>query len=127
MMYRKAFDRVQMLGFYVFQFVPILLLETLVLWRLKWGRFSLSLLDSLMMNFASFTGLLLGLGPFISGSGIWGLTLFGTYSFMVEGAILMLLERHQPRQVWIAAFCANLASCLMLLIETLLKLPAKPN
>ena len=114
-----------MLGFYIYQFIPIMLLEAFVLWRLKWGSLRLACLDSLLVNFASFTGLLLGLGPYITGSGIWGLTLFGTYSIMVEGAFLMLLERHSPKKVWIAVIVANLASCIMLGIETLFTVPTK--
>jgi hypothetical protein len=114
-----------MLGFYIYQFVPIMLLEAVVLWRLKWGGFKISLIDSLMINFASFIGLLLGLGPYITGSGIWGLTLFGTYSIMVEGSFLMLLERHPPKQVWLAVLIANLSSCIMLGIETLFTVPTK--
>jgi hypothetical protein len=116
-----------MLGFYIYQFVPIMLVEALVLWRLKWGGVRRSLLDSLMMNFASFIGLLLGLGPYIAGSGIWGLTLFGTYSIMVEGAVLMLLERHQVKQVWLTVLIANLVSCTMLELEEFLNLPGKPG
>lgn len=114
-----------MLGFYIYQFVPIMLLEAFVLWRLSWGSFRLAFVDSLLVNFASFTGLLLGLGPYITGSGIWGLTLFGTYSIMVEGAFLMLLERHSPKKVWLAIVAANLASCIMLGIETLFTVPTK--
>jgi hypothetical protein len=102
-----------------------MLLEAFVLWRLNWGSFRLAFVDSLLVNFASFTGLLLGLGPYITGSGIWGLTLFGTYSIMVEGAFLMLLERHSPKKVWLAIVAANLASCIMLGIETLFTVPTK--
>ena len=114
-----------MLGFYIFQFVPIMLLEAVVIWRVTSSRIGLAFVDSLLVNFASFTGLLLGLGPYITGSGIWGLTLFGTYSIMVEGAFLMLLERHSPKKIWIAVIAANLASCIMLGIETLFTVPTK--
>ena len=114
-----------MLGFYIYQFVPIMLLEAVVIWRLNSCRPVWAFVDSLLINFASFTGLLLGLGPYITGSGIWGLTLFGTYSIMVEGAFLMLLERHSPKKVWIAVIVANLASCIMLGIETLFTVPTK--
>ncbi len=114
-----------MLGFYIYQFVPIMLLEAVVIWRFKWGSLRWAVVDSLLINFASFLGLLLGLGPYITGSGIWGLTLFGTYSIMVEGAFLMMLERHLPKKVWIAVIAANLASCIMLGIETLFTVPTK--
>ena len=107
--------------FYIYQFVPILLVEAVVLWRLQWGSLKISLFDALMVNFASFIGLLLGLGPYITSSGPWGLTLFGTFSIMVEGAVLMLMERHSAKKVWLCAVAANFFSCAMLATETLYK------
>jgi hypothetical protein len=108
-----------MLSFYIFQFVPIVLVEAIVLWRMKWGALPLCIYDSLLMNFASFLGLVLGLGPYITGSMPWGLTLFGTYSVMVEGTVLMLLERREPRVVWAAVLIANLLGCTLFAIEAL--------
>jgi len=108
-----------MLGFYVMQFVPIVLLEAFILWRLNWGKIWLCALDSLMMNFASFMGLLLGLGPYITSSGVWGLSLFSFYCVMVEGTVLTLLERHSARKAWLTALTANGCSLIMLAIETL--------
>ena len=107
------------MGFYVCQFLPILLVESVVLWRLKWGGYKRSFFDALMMNFASFMGLLLGLGPYIQTTGIWGETLFCTYSTIVEGFVLMALERHPARKVWTCAFAANALSSVMLGVETL--------
>jgi hypothetical protein len=109
------------LSFYIFQFMPIVLVEAIVLWRMKWGPLPLCLFHSLLMNFASFLGLVLGLGPYITGSMPWGLTLFGTYSVMVEGTVLMLLERKEPRVVWAAVLIANLLGCTLFAIETLLR------
>jgi hypothetical protein len=108
-----------MLSFYIYQFVPIVLVEAFVLWRMKWAGLPLCIYDSLLMNFASFLGLVLGLGPYITGSMPWGLTLFGTYSVMVEGTVLMLLERREPRVVWAAVLIANLLGCTLFAIETL--------
>jgi len=108
-----------MLSFYIFQFVPIVLVEAIVLWRMKWAGLPLCIYDSLLMNFASFLGLVLGLGPYITGSMPWGLTLFGTYSVMVEGTVLMLLERREPRVVWAVVLIANLLGCTLFAIETL--------
>jgi hypothetical protein len=108
-----------MLGFYIFQFVPIVIVEGIVLWRMKWASLPRSLFVSLMMNFASFLGLVLGLGPYITGSMPWGLTLFGTYSFMVEGTVLMLLESKDPKLVWACALTANLLGCVLLAVEAL--------
>lgn len=103
-----------MLDFYIFQFIPLMLVEGFILWRMKWGNLPRSMFDSLLMNFASFLGLILGLGPYIAGEGPWGLTLFGTYSIMVEGTVLMLLERHPPKLVWSAVLIANLLGCVVL-------------
>ncbi|MBS2007226.1 MAG: hypothetical protein JST01_09310 [Cyanobacteria bacterium SZAS TMP-1] len=108
-----------MLSFYIYQFVPIVLVEAIVLWRMKWAALPICIYDSLLMNFASFLGLVLGLGPYITGSMPWGLTLFGTYSVMVEGTVLMLLERREPRLVWAAVLIANLLGCTLFAIETL--------
>jgi hypothetical protein len=105
--------------FYIYQFLPIVLIEFVVLWKMKWGSFGVTLLDTLIVNFASFVGLLLGLGPYITTSGILGLTLFGTYSVIVEGAVLMLLERHGAKKVWICTLTANFFSCAMLGCESL--------
>lgn len=94
-----------------------MLIESVVLWRMKWGNYRTSLFDALIVNFASFIGLLLGLGPYITSSGPWGLTLYGTYSTMVEGAVLMLLEKHSPKKVWLCVLTANIFSCGMLACE----------
>ncbi len=107
------------MDFYIYQFVPIAIVEAVVFWRMKWGGLGISLFDALIVNFASFIGLLLGLGPYITSSGPWGLTLFGTYSIMVEGAVLMMLEKHSVKQVWMCALVANFFSCIMLACETL--------
>jgi len=116
-----------MLSFYVYQFVPIVIVEALVLWRMKWGGLRASAFDALMANFASFLGLLLGLGPYITSFGPWGLTLFCTYSIMVEGSIFMLLERHDARKIWLTALIANVVSGLMLGLETILHLFKVPG
>ena len=109
-----------MLSFYIFQFLPILLVESFVLWRMKWASLQVSIYDALLMNFASFLGLLLGLGPYITSSTPWGLTLFCTYSFMVEGTVLMLLDRRDPKLVWACALTANLLGCILIAVEVLI-------
>jgi hypothetical protein len=67
-------------------------------------------LDGLVINFATFIGLMLGLGPYISSAKVVGLMLFFTYSFLVETGVLCLLERHQVKRCLIAATVCNLAS-----------------
>jgi hypothetical protein len=104
--------------FFVFHFVQIVLVESIVMWRLKWGTYRHSLVDALMMNFASILGLLLGLAPLIRGAGPFGLMLFCTYSLMVEIVTLMLLERHPWKKVVSTVLIANLCSCVLLAGES---------
>jgi hypothetical protein len=110
-----------LLGFYVFQFLPIVVVEAFVLWRMHWASLPRCLYDSLLMNFASFLGLVLGLGPYLTGNTPWGLTLFVTYSVMVEGTVLMLMERKDARLVWACALTANLLGCILLAVEVLVR------
>ena len=43
---------------------------------------------------------------------------------MVEGTVLMLMERHPPRLVWSAVMVANLLGCIVLDLEVFLsKIP----
>ena len=104
--------------FYVFQFVPIVLVEALALKVLKWGPARRCLLDSLLMNCASFLGLMLNLAPHISTAGPFGLLLYCFYSTMIEGVVLTLMERGEPGKIWSAAFIANLAGVLVLGVES---------
>ncbi len=108
-----------MTEYYVFRFLPILLAETIVLWRMKWASLPVSALDALLMNFASFLGLMLGLGPYITSNGPWGLTLFCTYSILVEGVVLLALERHPARKVWLTSAAANLVSTAIIAAEVI--------
>ena len=114
-------------------FVPIVLIESLVFWRLKWGSFGRSLADSALINVAStFCGLVLfivftltafqcirfpvdaegHLGtecswlvpPLLGLVALWALTV------AIEGGVLLLLKRHTSRQTWIAALAGNVAS-----------------
>ncbi len=100
--------------FYVFNFFPVLFIEVVALRLLKWGSLPTCVLDALVANFATFIGLMLGLGPYISSAKLIGLTLFFTYSFLVETAVLCLLERHAVKRCLIAAAGANLASIVYL-------------
>src|SRR5262245_38182539 len=114
-------------------FVPIVLIEALVLWRLKWGSFGRSLAESALINVAStFCGLVLFVvftltafqcirfpfdaeghlatkrswlvPPLLGLVAIWALTV------AIEGGVLLLLKRHTSRQTWIAALAGNVAS-----------------
>lgn len=107
-----------MTEYYVFRFGYIVVAEALVLWRMKWATVPRSFLDSLLMNFVSFLGLMLGLGPYITSNGPWGLTLFCTYSILVEGTVLLVLEEHGAKRSWAAAAMANIFSTLLIAFET---------
>jgi hypothetical protein len=121
----------------VIVFLPIVLIESLVLWRLRWGSFRRSLVDSAMINIAS---TLCGLAFFVmftltlfqcvrvpAGDGIhsvnscgWlvspliGLVGLWALTVAIEGGVLLLLKRHARRQTWIAALASNTASYLLL-------------
>ncbi len=109
-----------MTEYYVFRFGYIVVAEALVLWRMKWASAPRSFLDSLLMNFVSFLGLMLGLGPYITSNGPWGLTLFCTYSILVEGTVLLVLGEHGAKRAWAAAAVANIFSTLLIAFETVL-------
>lgn len=104
--------------FYVFNFFPVLAIEVIALRLVKWGNLPTCFLDALVINFATFIGLMLGLGPYISSAKILGLMLFFTYSFLVETAVLCLLERHAVKRCLIAATAANSASIVYLAADS---------
>ena len=106
-----------MTEFFVFNFVPVVLVECLVLRLTRWGKLWNCLLDSLLMNFCSFLCLMLGIAPPISSYRAVGMLLYFTYSFLVEGFVLCLLERHTIKSALYSAASANLVSVLYLAID----------
>jgi len=104
--------------YYIFHFLPLVLVEALALKLMRWGTAKRCLIDSLLMNGASFLGLMLNLAPHISTAGPFGLLLFCVYSTMVEGVVLTLMERGEPGKIWSAALVANLSGCLILGAES---------
>jgi hypothetical protein len=108
-----------MADYYVFKFVPLVLLEALTLVALKWGTPRRCLIDSLLMNTATFLGLMLSMAPNLQSGGITGLALFCVYSTIVEGVILTLLERHGPEKIWTSVLAANVAGCVFLWLLSL--------
>lgn len=106
-----------MTEFFVFNFFPVLLVECLVLRLTKWGKIWTCLLDALMMNFASFVGLMLGIAPPIASYSALGILLYYIYSTLVELFVLCLLERQPIKQAVYSASCANLASVMYLAID----------
>jgi hypothetical protein len=112
-----------MTEFFVFNFVPVVLVEALILRLTRWGKIWCCLLDSLMMNFASFICLMLGLAPPILSYHALGMLLLFVYSFLIEGFVLCLLERRPVRQALFSAACANLGSVLYLALDLQLGMP----
>lgn len=106
-----------MTDFYVFNFFPVFLLEILVLRIMRWGTLPVCILDALVMNFASFICLMLGIGPAIENARWLGLTLYFTYASLAEGFVLCLLERHTIKFALLVAVTANLISTIYLSID----------
>jgi hypothetical protein len=114
-------------------FLPIVLIESLVLWRLRWGSFRRSLVDSFIINIAStlcglvffvmFTLTLFQCTRVPASDGLhtvnscdWlvspllGLVALWALTVAIEGGVLLLLKRHARRQTGIAALVSNAAS-----------------
>ena len=117
--------------------LPIVLIEALALWWLKWGAFRRALLDALLANLAStifglvFFTIFYGVSfqcrrvPTDDGQHslqscdwtisplLWFLAMI-VLSALVEGGVLLLLKRWPPRKTGTATIAANLASYLWL-------------
>lgn len=106
-----------MTEFFVFNFVPVVLIECLVLRMTRWGKLWQCLYDSLLMNFASFLCLMLGIAPPILNHRAVGMLLYFTYSLIVEGFVLCLLERHPIKNALVSAASANCVSVLYLAMD----------
>lgn len=90
-------------------FLPVFIVETLVLWLLRWGTLARSALGSLAMNLTStLLGLLLNL------SYPEGIPPAFIISVLVEGFVLMLFNRQRKRRTWLSALAANFASYALL-------------
>jgi len=108
------------LAFGLMVFVPIWIVETLVLWGLKWGSFGRALLDALIANIAStvfglvFFTLFSNTSIRLTNSPILWFIALAALSILIEGGVLLLLKRHPPRKTWTSAIAANLASYALL-------------
>ncbi len=118
-------------------FVPIVIVEALALWGLKWGSFRRALLDALIANAASAIFGLVFFTVFFTASFqcrriptadgqhsvqscdwtispiLWFIAMV-VLSILIEGGVLALLKRHPPRKIWTSAIAANLASYALL-------------
>ena len=94
----------------------IVAIESLVLWRLKWGTLPRSILASLVMNLVT---TIIGVALIIlfpPQSDLLTLLIDFVLSVLVEGGILMLFKRSSARENWIAALAANTASYLLFIL-----------
>ena len=92
----------------------ITLIEAMVLFWLKWNRFWRSFLSALLMNIAStILGLFVAI-PMLT-FGFVGVLAAFVVSVFVEGVVLILMKRGGPKQNWIAALLANLASYVLVI------------
>lgn len=94
----------------------ISVVESIVMFLLKWDKFGRCLWASLLMNVTStiFGGVLIALGLF-GGSFIWLAAAF-VLSVLIEGGVLILMKRGAVRQNWIASLVANLVSYLFIIL-----------
>jgi hypothetical protein len=131
-------------------FIPILIIETLVLWSLKWGSFGRALIDALIANIASAIFGLVFFTLFFTTSFqcrriptadgqhsvqscdwtispiVWFIAMV-VLSILIEGGVLLLLKRHLPRKTWTSTIAANLASYALLGLLALVGALALPS
>lgn len=100
-------------------FLLVILIEALVLWQLlEWGRFLRCLRDSFLVNLAT---TVLGV-VFALFLGNWFAALFNplllaigsTFSAVIEGLLLMCIQRRQARETFVASMSMNFASYVFL-------------
>lgn len=88
----------------------IIFIEALVLRGLKWGSFTRSFIDSLVINLISATigimFLFIGIPSLYYDVGIV-LLVFLALTVLIEGGVLTLLKRHPWRITWLAAIVIN--------------------
>lgn len=100
--------------------IIITIAEAIVMLLLKWDKFGRSLLASLLMNVTStiFGGVLIALGV-LGGSYAWLVAAF-VLSVLIEGGVLMLMNRGAVRQNLLTSLIANLASYLVIILPIIL-------
>ena len=101
-------------------------LESVVMFLLKWGRFSRSLWASLLMNIAStmFGLVALAFLDVLIGDSNLVLAIAFVLSVLIESGVLMLMKRGAARQNWIVSLTANLASYLFIILPLFVLLKA---
>ncbi len=118
-------------------FIPVVLLEALIMWRQKWGTFKQSLLDSAIANLVS---TLIGLALFwyfvnqlftcevlesadktqvsrdcgFEISPLLWLVITGLLSILIEALVLHWRKGYPARITWDAAIAANVVSYVLL-------------
>jgi hypothetical protein len=95
----------------LFFFLPILAVETLILWLLRWGTLGRAALAAFVMN--TITTLL---GAVLTLNYPDGFLLALILSVVIEAFVLMLLSRHSKVRSWLSAIAANVVSYTLLFI-----------
>ena len=94
----------------------ISLIESVVLYLLKWARFGRSLWASVLMNAtSSIVGSILIVIGLYQTSFVWFVAAF-ILSVVIEAGVLVLMKRGSARQNWTVALVANLASYLFIIL-----------
>lgn len=105
-------------------FLPVVIVEMIVLWRLGWARLGRAALDALIMNIVStLVGATLvfavyGLDSLLSV--LLALLTAWLLSTVIEGGVLWLLRRGAVRRILFVSAIANAASYLLLTVVFLL-------
>lgn len=96
-------------------FALVLLIEVVILQLMRWGSFWECIRSALLMNLASLvvSAILLALVPRF---GFYSLAIAFALSTLIEGGVLTWLKRSAWGYNFLVAFCANLASNLVLIL-----------
>jgi len=105
-------------------FVLVVVVEAVVLTVMKWGRFRRSLLASFLMNVVSTIAGVFVVGIALTVGGPAWLLLTFVASVVLEGGVVVVMDRAQARRGLAACVIANVVSylpvgCLLILTGTL--------
>lgn len=92
-------------------FLPVFVVEALILWLLRWGTVGRAALGSFVMNAATTL-----IGAALALRFPEALPVGFLLSVAVEGVILMLLKRERKGRTWLAVLAANVASYALLFL-----------
>jgi len=95
-------------------------IEAIVMFFMKWGKFWRCLWVSLLMNVISTIFGLVLVEPVIGWMNNLSTWMVVAYAFLlsviIEGGVLMLIKRNAARQNWLVSLVANIASYLLIIL-----------